>query len=117
MEISRGQLTVAPRAEIEERRQRLAEVTTVRLELRYADPAAVARALSRPEAGILTARGVARAEAGSGWLAIRDTGARMLEIGRLLVEIDVPAAAEEAPDELEERCLETWRRLTASGDV
>ncbi len=113
MEISRGRVTIAPRSVIEERRRRLAEVRTVRLELRDADAAAVAKALNRPAAGILTPRGAARVDAESGELVLRDTGARLFEIGRLLAEIDVPSAAGEEPAKLEERCLETWRQLQA----
>ncbi len=108
MDISRSRLTIAPRAVIEERRRRLAEVRTVKLELRYADPAAVAEALNRPQAGILTARGAARADAESGELLLRDTGARLLEIGRWLAAIDVPSAAGEEEEALVERCLATW---------
>ena len=113
MEISRSRLTIGPRAEIEQRRRRLEQVTTVALELRHADGAAVARAINRPAAGILTARGFARFDAESGQLLLRGTRRRLLEIGRLLAEIDAPAAAGEDPAALEKRCLETWRRLTA----
>lgn len=110
MEVIAGQRHIGTRADLAAVHERLAKPSAVRLTLRYADAAAVARALRSPEAGLLGTGESARAEPGNE-LVLRATGRRLLDLGRLLAEIDRPTAAGEDPQALEERCLATWRKL------
>ncbi|MEE8525198.1 MAG: secretin and TonB N-terminal domain-containing protein [Thermoanaerobaculia bacterium] len=110
MDVSGGLLEVATRSTLAER-ERLGTPTVVSLALRYADAAVVAEVMRRAGSGILTAEGSARADSAN-TLVIKETGVRLLHLGRLLARIDVPSAADEDPADLERRCLAAWQELT-----
>ena len=110
MDVSGGLMSVATPKILAER-QRLHAPAVVSLALQYADAAVVARVLSRPGAGILTEDGSVRAAPGN-TLVLQETGVRLLHLGRLLARVDVPAAAEEDPADLERRCVAAWDELT-----
>ena len=106
MEIVGGRVNVAPRGG---RLQATGfELVTVRLEPVYADPAVIARALDRPAAGVPSPGGALRAEGRS--LVIRDTRRGLKDFARVLSYVDVPAAADEAPESLARRAVELWNQ-------
>ncbi|MEM7583385.1 MAG: secretin and TonB N-terminal domain-containing protein [Acidobacteriota bacterium] len=86
--------------------------TTVRLELRHADPALVARALDPPDAtGAIAVQ--ARTEAGI--LVLTGTRATLHQVGSFLARVDTEEAtaalAELDPAARERRYHQLWRRL------
>ena len=108
MEVTGGRVDVGARSErtVE---SLAASMLTVSLELKHADPAVVARALSRPAAGVPSPGGAIRAEDGK--LVIRDTRPMLLLFGEVLADVDVPAAAGEGAVSLARRCVEAWDQL------
>ena len=106
MEIIGGRVNVGPRGG---RAQTSGfELVTVRLEPVYADPAVIARALDRPSAGVPSPGGALRAEGRS--LVIRDTRRGLQDFARVLSYVDVPSAADEAPESLARRCITLWNQ-------
>jgi type IV pilus assembly protein PilQ len=110
MDVSGGLLNVATPKTLAER-ERLNAPATVSLALTFADADAVAEVLARPDSGILTEEGSVRAAADN-TLVIRESRVRLLHLVRLLTRVDVPAAEDEDPGELERRCLARWEELT-----
>lgn len=110
MDVSGGLLEVAARSTLAER-ERLRTPTVVSLALRYADAAVVAEVIGRTGSGVLTAEGSVRAGSGN-MLVIKETGVRLLHLGRLFARIDVPSATDEDPADLAHRCLAVWQELT-----
>lgn len=88
-------------------------MVTVRLQLKYADAAVVARALHRPQAGVPNPGGLIEAEPARNHLVLRDQRSALRDFGRVLTYIDVPSAAEEDPLRLERRCIELWDRIVS----
>ena len=85
----------------------------VRLKPVHADPQVIAAALGRPAAGarqpiFASPAGALRVDGDS--LVIRDTRDGLRDFARVLSYIDVPSAAEEAPENLARRCVELWNR-------
>ncbi len=110
MEVTGGKVHVGPRSARNVRAQeRSRALLTVSLDLRHADAEVVARALSRPQAGVPSAGGLIRAEGGR--LVIRATRKTLRDFGRVLSYVDVPAAADEDPEGLAARCVELWDQL------
>ena len=110
MEITHGNRAhIGSLAEIAALRIRLRTPSTVRLALQHADARVVAGVLGSG-ARILGPRGSAEARAGNE-LIVRDSAARLLELGRLLTHVDVPEADDETPKALEKRCLDAWRKI------
>ncbi len=105
MEITGARVDVAPRGAGRARTTGFALVT-VRLDPVHADPAVIARALDRPDAGVPSAGGALRAEGPS--LIIRDTRQGLRDFARVLSHVDAPEAADEDPESLARRCVELW---------
>ncbi len=108
MEVTGGRVDVGARSESTVH-SLAASMLTVSLELQHADSGVVAEALRRPAAGVPSPGGMIRSEDGK--LTIRDTRPMLELFGRVLTEIDVPAAAGEDPASLARRCVEAWDRL------
>lgn len=108
MEVTGGRVGVGARSErtVE---SLAASMLTVSLELQHADPAGVASALARPAAGVPSPGGMIRLDDGK--LVIRDTRPMLEVFGKVLTEVDVPAATGEDSASLARRCVEAWDRL------
>ncbi len=107
MEITGGRVDVAPRGGRAQARS--FDLVTVRLEPVHANAGVIARALNHPSAGVPTAAGALRAEGRE--LVIRDTREALQDFARVLSYVDVPAAAQENPEQLAARSIELWNRM------
>ncbi len=108
MEITGAKVNVARRAGARPQAAGF-DLVTVRLEPVHADPAVIARALDRPGAGVPSPGGTVRANGPS--LVIRATREALQDFARVLSYVDVPAAADEDPENLARRCVELWNQL------
>ncbi len=106
MEVTGGKVKLTPRTS---RAQTTAfQMVTVRLKPVHADAGVIAQALDHPADGVPGPGGAIRADGDS--LVIRDTRESLQDFARVLSYVDVPAAADEAPESLERRCIELWNR-------
>ncbi len=116
MEITGPRLDIGtPRVLAEKRAARAAAMVELSLELRHADARVVARTLRQPAARMLGPGGAVWADGRTNKLFLRETRVMLRRIGRLLAQVDVPAAAEEEAAHLEQRCLELAAGLLAAG--
>lgn len=111
MDITGGRVVIGPRAGIEARRRSLAEVRTVRLQLRHVPAGAVARAFGTEGVDILSTQGAVNAEPETNTLVLRDRGDRLLRHGKLLTQLDHPSFADSSDAEVVELCHGLWRRM------